>query len=86
MTLLQEFKSVMKLGTWVHWAWNGQEHDVREVMEVRSGRVGFSAAGSTTVSWLDWPKARELSKEGDRYVIVDEDFGIRLEYWLAKEG
>lgn len=87
MTDLQAFKAMMKVGDMVGTRFTNGMIVVREVAKVTSTRVGFYSHrhDDGTISWLDWPKARELSRgritERDTDVFtIEDDFGT-MAYW-----
>ncbi len=86
MTLLQEYKSWFQVGAMIGVRYpNGEEH-LWEVREVRRDYVGFEHYGG--IVWNPWPKAKQLSKKGNRIVATyypfgDEGLEYPYEYWRA---
>lgn len=87
MTDLQAFKAMMQEGRLISTRFSNGEIVARRVAVVKATRVGFYSHrhDDGTISWLDWPKARELSRgritERDTDVFtIEDDFGT-MAYW-----
>lgn len=85
MTVLQEFKSMFVEGEYV-WTRlpNGMEGK-RKVLVVKPTKVGMEnlRVDSDSPSWLDWPKAAQIQKYGDRFAVM---FTPGSEAWYWKES
>lgn len=66
---LAELKRAMSLGTkWECKHISGWSPGIREVVQVKSAKVGFKTvrdSGEVVISWTDFPKAKDLKINGE---------------------
>lgn len=86
MTDLQAFKAMMQEGRLIGTRFPNGEIVARRVAVVKPTRVGFYSHRHTdgTISWSDWPKAKELSRFRDTFTIISPG-GLERMYWVAED-
>lgn len=87
MTDLQAFKAMMVVDNWVGTRFTDNTLVIRKVAMVKATKVGFYSHrhDDGTISWLDWPKAKEVTRGNGGVFTISDDFGT-MAYWSEEEN